>query len=332
MRPLPPLPLVKDNVLAPNGALIFDNSTLELLRCPRLLEYKWLRKRELVANKAGRNFGSTLHNGWAERYARCLANAPKPDDVIAINESMRKWLEENPQPSEDFRNFDHACKVMMEYNANYGNEPFRVLTNPKTNKPLVEASFCLDFDFEIDGHPVYYSGKIDTGIEDSNGVWSFDHKSAFQFGDTFTKQMQRDGGQMGYFWALWQVLGARPAGYVIDAVRIRKPSRSKAAEYGGTSGAPVDASDFQRIPFAVPTDQEVETWKSDVRALITLAVGFHKAGHFPEYRWQCVGKYGPCDMYECCSCPPDQRDGILYHTTLYEESTWSPLHQVNKES
>lgn len=327
MRPLPPIPFIYDEVKAPKGALIFDNSTLELLRCPRLLEYKWLRKRELVANKAGRNFGSTLHAGWAVRYERCLNRAPQEADVIAINDAMGKWLEANPQPTDDFRNFDHACRVMAAYNANYANEPFRIVTNPKDGKPLVEASFCLPFDYEVDGHPVYYAGKIDTGIEDNAGLWSFDHKSAFQFGDTFTAQMQRDGGQMGYAWAMGQVLGVKPTGYVIDSVRIRKPTRGKKAEYAETSGAPVDASDFQRLPFPV-TEDDLAVWKENVKHLVDLAYSFYQRGFFPEYRWQCTNKYGKCDMFEVCSLPMAQRDMVLYETSLFEHSDWSPLKQV----
>lgn len=328
MRPLPPLPLMFDEKLAPNGALLFDNSTLENLKCPKLLEFKWLRRRELVANKAGRNFGSGMHAGWAVRYERCGANAPKTEDIMAINDAMAEWFAKSPPPEGDFRNFDHACRMMNAYIQNYPVEPFRIVNNPRTGKPLVEASFCLPFDFEIQGHPVYYTGKIDTGIEDNTGIWSFDHKTAFQFGDTFNAQMNMDGGQMGYFWALWKTLGVRPAGYVIDAVRVRKPTKRN--EYTEKGGAPVDATDFMRIPVAVPFDDAVEAWREDVKQLIRDIVNYHNIGHFPRHRWNCVNKFGKCDFYEVCSCPLAQQDAILYESTLFEKSTWSPLNPVNK--
>lgn len=319
-HPLPELPLFYDPKLAPNGALIFDNSTLELLKCPRLLEYKWLRKRELVANRAGRNFGSGMHIGWAERYRRCGTNAVDDMAAIEINDAMRKFFEESPAPGEDFRNYHHAERVMAAYNSCYRNEPFEILKKPD-GSPVVEASFLLPFDFEIDGHPLYYSGKIDTGIRDASGIWSFDHKTAFQFGDTFDAQMHRDGGQLGYAWALSKAMNEKPCGYIIDAVRIRKPSRK--SEYSGE--APVDSTDFNRMPFALSTPDILETWHRDVCELVTLIVGFHKRGYFPEYRWNCVNKYGKCDFFEACSCPPAQRMGVLYHTTLFTESDWSPL-------
>jgi hypothetical protein len=324
LHPLPELPLVFDDKLAPNGALVFDNSTLELLRCPRLFEYKALRKREVVGAKAGRNFGAGLHVGWATRYRRCGSSAVADADTVAINDSMGKFFAESPSPGEDFRNFDHACRVMRVYNEIYGREEFKIVTNPKDGSPMVECSFLLPFGVELDGHPLYYCGKIDTGIEDNSGIWSFDHKSAFQFGDGFDGQMQRDGGQLGYMWALWQVLGVRPKGYIIDAVRIRRPSVSKKAEYGGGT-PPVDGTDMKRLPFAVATDDIIEAWKKDVVALVKQILHFHKSGHFPEYRWQCVGKYGKCDMYEACAVRPEERLNILYHTSLFTESTWSPL-------
>lgn len=329
-NPLPPLPLIKHPTLAPDGALIFDNSTIELLRCPRLLENKWLRKRDLVASKAGRNFGSTLHAGWATRLRLCGSEEVSNDAQVAINESMRAWLNENPQPTDDFRNFDHACRVMAAYNAFYRKEPFRVLTNPKDGSPLVECTFCIPFG-KVQGIEIYYAGKIDTAIEDHNGIWSFDHKSTFQFGDTFNAQMHRDGGQLGYFWALWQVLGRRPTGYLIDAVRIRKPKRSD--EYAGI--APCDQSDFARIPFSGISDDAVEGWKRDVTQCINLILFMHDTGHFPEYRWNCTNKFGTCDMFDCCSLPPAQREQVLYNSTLFEEAVWSPLHlpeTTNKES
>ena len=203
--------------------------------------------------------------------------------------------------------------------------------SPKDGTPLVECTFCLPFG-TVQNTPIYYCGKIDTAIEDNNGVWSFDHKTAFQFGETFTAMMQMDGGQLGYCWALGQVLKRPVTGYIIDAVRIRRPTRasSRSVEFGGVE-SPVDASDFARLPFPIPYASTLEDWRSDTLALIADILWHHDRGYFPRHRWNCTNKFGKCDFFEVCSAPREQREAILYHSTLYEESTWSPLKQKTKE-
>lgn len=117
---LPPLPLV-------DGAFIIDNSGLERLQCPRKFQYSELNRRSPVASKAGANFGSTIHRGLETRYQRCGNNAVDSLTQIAIEAEMLAWLTEHPQPDGDFRNYNHACKMMQVYNAIYKNEQFKIL-------------------------------------------------------------------------------------------------------------------------------------------------------------------------------------------------------------
>ncbi len=319
----PPLPLV-------DGALLIDNSTLELLKCPRLLEYEWLRKRSLVAAKAGRNFGSAMHVGWARRYELCGVNAVTPEAVVDINEQMRLHLEGHQQPEGDFRDFNHACTVMKAYNDAYGNEGFHIVEQPahcaNPGKPIIEEGFAIPIGM-AQNIPVIYCGKIDLAIQNAEGVWSFDHKTAFQFGESFQKQMEQDGGQLGYCWALGQILGKKPIGYIIDAVRVRRPTKKDT--YAGV--APVDGTDFYRIPRWV-SQADLDDWKADVLAMIADILWHHDRNYFPRHRWQCVGKYGACDFYDVCSAPKEQREAHLANEALFEADTWSPLKQPKKES
>lgn len=334
----PSLPLV-------DGCLLLDNSTIEKLRCPRELEYGWLRKRSLASSKAGRNFGSCMHIGWAERYQRVGTLAMPADQVEHQHDAMNKWMQENPQPEGDFRTFDHACTVMAAYNRNYGTEPFRILNSPTNGKPIVERSFMLPFAIywretqvisewngssdpatiiTSKGIPIYYIGKIDLGIEDNDGIWSFDHKTAFQFGDQFITQMKEDGGQRGYAWALGQIFNRVPTGYKIDAVRVRRPTKKQ--EYSGVET--VDATDFMRLPFPL-APEALEEWKADTLELIHKILAYHSRAYFPRHRWQCVGKYGPCDFIEVCGSMRQFREHVL-NSSLFEESTWSPLNPSGK--
>lgn len=263
-----------------------------------------------------------------------------------IEDVMARWMQESPGPDGDFRTFNHACLVMKAYCDNYKMEPFHILTAPKTGKPIVECAFMLPFAIywketgvicewngqsepekvvTSKGIPVYYTGKIDLGIENNDGIWSHDHKSAFQFGDSFIKQMGEDGGQRGYTWALGQIFGRPANGYIIDAVRIRKPLKRN--EYSDIP--PVDATDFQRLPFPM-APEEIESWRFDTLELIYTALHHYHRGYFPRHRWQCVSKYGPCDFIEVCSALPKFREHIL-GSSLFKESTWSPLNPTGEK-
>jgi hypothetical protein len=311
-----------------DGAFLIDNSDLEKLRCPRAFQYSELNRRSAIAERAGANFGSTIHRGLETRYNNVGTNEVDDLTKVKIEADMLAWLSENPQPENDFRNYNHACKMMAVYNNIYKKEEFEILKN-QAGKPIIEATFALPFG-EIpateslyvnqgtdDLVPIIYCGKIDLGIEDHNGIWSFDHKTSFQFGDTFDKQMAMDGGQLGYCWALSQVTGKKPQGYIIDAIRVRRPSKKD--EFSEKSC--IDGTDFKRTPYYVSQDM-LDEWKADVLALIQNIFAYHAAEHFPRHRWNCTNKYGMCDYYDVCSCPREQRDMIL-NGSLFEENTWT---------
>jgi PD-(D/E)XK nuclease superfamily len=340
-----PLPLV-------DGAFLIDNSGLEKLRCPRMFEYSEIERKSPVAERAGANFGSAIHRGLETRYN--IRGNEEVDTYAhqSIEIAMFKWLEQNPQPNMDFRNFNHACKMMRVYNNIYKKEAFEIVKSP-TGKQIIEASFVIpiglaflpgtDVNWQVvpwngqeweygttrkmslEWHWIYYSGKIDLGIKDHNGIWSFDHKTTFQFGDTFDKQMAMDGGQLGYCWALGQTLGIKPQGYIIDAIRVRRPKKQD--EFGGIDC--IDATDFKRTPYYV-TEDMLEEWRKDTLTLVKNVFDYHSSGHFPRHRWNCTNKFGMCDFYDVCSTPRAQREQIL-QSGLFEENTWTAGLKTNEE-
>lgn len=316
MTKLPPLPLV-------DGHFLIDNSAIEKFKCPRAWQYSELEAKSPVSARAGANFGSTIHRGLETRYKLVGNNKVDAATQLAIDTSMAEWLAENPQPEHDFRNLDHACTLSRVYNQIYGNESFTIMKN-HVGKPIIEASFALPFG-TVMNVPVLYCGKIDLGIQDNNGIWSFDHKTAFQFGDAFSKQMSMDGGQLGYCWALGQVTGQQPCGYIIDAIRVRRPTVKQST----LGEAPIDGSDFTRTPYYVTPDM-LEEWKADVKAIITSIFLCHDHDLFPRHRWQCTNKFGACDFFDVCSTPRAQRQLIL-ESNLFEENKWTKGLKVNAD-
>jgi hypothetical protein len=375
-----------------NGCLLIDNSAIERWRCPCEFDMSFNDRRSLVASKAGRNFGSACHEGWAVRYQLCgtgqvsarvvpclhckgtglvhflnenKEKQTKPCPVCLgrnhypindqIDAAIRLWFESNPEPTSDFRNFNHAVKFLAEYNKIYGQEPFTILTQPEhcksPGKPIIEEPFMLPFCLAIrqdgiwtifpwdeEGYqnwrnkpwpyfvPVFYTGKIDLGIKNDNGIFSFDHKTAYQFGESWEKQLMMDGGQRGYCWALGKILGTKATGYIIDGARVRRPN--KKSDYDGV--APIDPTDFVRLPKWVDADDLAE-WEKDTKCIIQDILTHASNEYYPRHRWQCVGKYGACDYYEVCSSQPAQRKWQLFESSLFEANEWSPLRK-NQES
>lgn len=338
-----------------DGCLLLDNSAIEKWRCPQEFDYSVNAKRSLVASRAGRNFGSACHEGWNVRYKEC-GTAPATSAAIEkINETMRLYFERSPEPSGDFRNYGHSVRYMAEYNKVYQTEPFKILGQPDhcTNpgRPIIEEPFMLPFAIAYKATaglwtvlpwdqarylswraapvdwiiPIFYTGKIDLGIENDNGIFSFDHKTSFEFGEKFTKDMMINGGQRGYCWALGKIIGRKATGYIIDACRVRRPS--KKTDYEGAGN--IDASDFQRLPKWLD-DIELAEWETDVRAIIQNILTIDSTGHYPRHRWECVRKYGECDFYQICTSLAAQRHWQLFDSMQYEENKWSPLKQTQE--
>lgn len=307
-----------------DGCLIIDNSMVEQLQhCPRSYQFKYLNRRIEAVPAPGRNFGSCLHAGLATRYKTFAEHAVT--DVTPINDALSAYLLANPQPENDFRNLDHAFGVMRAYNRAYPEESFKILATEKG--PIVESSFLLHIG-SVSGTPIKYAGRIDLGIQDSTGLWVVDHKTAFQFGKAFEAEMAMDTGQLGYCFAFRQVFGQKPNGYITNAIRIRKPTRSDAYE----DRAPVDASDFKRLVTCVDDDR-LEEFVDTVMHWARNLLDYHWRGTFPRVSGKkgCVAKYGQCEYYTVCQAPRPSRDGLLA-SSLYEDNKWTPINQEKEKT
>lgn len=121
MTQLPPLPLI-------NGALLVDNSMLELLTtCPRQLEYNKLHKRISANESPSLTFGSAIHLGMELRYKTCGNLPTDPVYDSNISSLLEKFFLAHPVPVEDYRNFNWALQVLHRYNAKYQQEEFDLL-------------------------------------------------------------------------------------------------------------------------------------------------------------------------------------------------------------
>ncbi len=324
MNPSPPLPLE-------NGALLIDNSFLELLQtCPRALEYNRLRKRELAATRPSLNFGTCGHLVWEHRY-RTLGNAaPTPQLEEECGQIVSKYFAENPFPEDDFRTVNWAIELFVKrYNQRYALEPFQLLQT-EDGQSVVELPFMVKL-FDARGSitpssliPVYYTGKIDLPVSWDDSIMVGDHKTTSMMGDSFWDDLRVSPQLLGYCWGFWQTTGIRPAGFFVNAVRTRpQPMKPK----GG-----LDAwweENYQRSKEFVSVGQ-LDEWKANTIALVEEFLWHHSRSYFPMKKKWCSGKYGKCQYYSVCNgLPITQREEMLM-SQLYMHNAWSPLRKVTK--
>lgn len=318
-HPLPPLPIVDGTSIfgLDCQALIFDNSSLEDWQiCKRLYQFKQLDRLIAPGKRAGANFGSGCHRGWETRYRTIGPGRVTADVEAAMNDAITRHFTANPQPEGDFRTADHCIRYMGVYNTLYPIEPFQVFSYKGAY--FVERSFAFPFG-TIGGYLCVYAGKIDMAVTTPD-LRTWDNKTTFQFGEGMTLDWQQNGGQRGYVWAFHEATGTWPRGYIINACRVRRPSKKDL--YG--ESVPVDSTDFMRIPFDVTIDM-IDDWKQDTSALIEEVIWSHGRGYFPCSRKSCSGKYGPCDYsFVCTTMPHAQRQVLLDRC---EPNDWTPLNK-----
>lgn len=356
-----PLPLLPPLTPGGNPVLLIDNSTLDLYNaCAREGEYGHIENYVSANDKPALNFGAAAHEGWKARYkmldhkaihnieqttyeiidkdgtAQQLCGTPE----VIQNEVITHHFNDHPQPLDEFRSPSLCLELMARYNECYGDEPWEIITNPKTGKKCVEQSVMVFLgtlwhkdrniesprygEYAID---LYYTGRIDLIIRDSSGVWILDHKTTFQFGSSFTASMSMSAQFLGYAWAYQQIFGTLPIGYIINAVRVRRPTQKAllAEDYFRPSGPDPD---FARIPFYINPDNVAE-WKENTLALVRTILYHHSQGFFPMNRTQCQRKWGPCQFFEVCNCAREVRSEIL-KSQAFMQNEWSPLNKAEQ--
>ena len=301
--------IAKYPLLFKDGALFLDNTALEkITTCPRSAFYYLVRKREGDGKKGALNFGSGVHEGLAYRYS----NAGVYNDGECRQKSCEKTHEHfllNPQPDDEWRTADLAVRVVDKYCNENITEIFTV-NKDSIGKPVVECGFAVPIG-EIDGIPIIWTGKIDVAITLEQGLWLMDHKTTSILGPTYFQQFYNAGQFIGYTWAYRQLTGQQPRGVLINAIAVRKPSKT---------GKEIE---FARERIAYTNDQ-VNEWQNNTLNIIATFLGYCNSGYFPMHTAWCHAKYGVCPYFDVCTLPTAQRE-ILLTSRAYKDVTWSPL-------
>lgn len=327
-----PFPLIDD-------CLFIDNSSLQqFMTCPRAAFYKLVKRRELASERAALQFGRIIHEALEVRYQKnepLCSPQTEAEMIDKLNELYSTWS----PPDGDFRTLDQATECILRYNKRYVAESFQVLDidvegNGEMQK-AVELPFALPFcEIEINQEllindikkpdepaytkfistlPVYYCGRIDLLVKHLNTILLADHKTTSIGGSGYFDEFYNAAQFKGYCWAVGQITGSLPNGYIINTLLNRKPNKS---------GYSID---FMRDTIYIKPEV-VDEWVSDTTAIIEDFLNNYLRGQFPMHTQWCKAKYGKCEYFDCCVLPPAQRN-LMLDSPNYRDWGWDPIDQ-----
>lgn len=246
-------------------------------------------------------------------------------------------------PDDDFRTLDRMVDLVTKYGEAYRYEPFDLVRFPN-GQPFVEIPFSIPIgtldvnaDFWVQdlyqgpdggvykrGVPtlrrvttlkIVWQGKIDLAYTHAGGLYILDHKTSsiatnmgeFEISNQF----------YGYVWATEKMLRREVAGFVINRMICRKPTRT---------GIPFT---FERKPIPVVRNL-VNDWEKETVYMIADYVEMVRRQLMPKHTVWCVAKFGTCQFHKvCCNGDQQQMDFLLLESGEYEDNTWSPLKETD---
>ena len=323
-------PLLIPHPDIPNDWILqIDNTTMEYFQtCPRSAQFYCVERRE-KGERAPLIFGGAIHEGLEVLYrdgfsalptakARCLdyfASQPSvqvgewrtPEYALeALDRYVSYWsMMDNLEP------IVHNGKKFVE-------QPFALnLGKLELNCPLPYSLSKLTADNNtahvyVKTLHIQWTGKVDIAATNASpAVYIVDHKTTSMGGMTFFADFELAQQTHGYTWALQKLLGHRVAGFILNALIIRKPTRTGVG------------MEFERRVYPYSEDAITE-WETDTMASVEQFVHSLIHASFPKYTKWCMGKYGACQYHQVCTLPAAQR-GIMLGSSYYNDVTWSPL-------
>lgn len=329
-----PLPLIDD-------ALFIDNSSLEkFTTCPRSAQYYICSKRESSDERIALGFGKRIHTILEARYKHNVnVIQAGPDDIPGITPEIgtsarmfataQAAFADFSAPEEEFRNFSTAIDLITAYNAYHPIEAFEVVKLPD-GRPAIEVPFAVPLgEIEvkhellvrapdgtvsskyIDKLKIIHTGKIDMLFRREGRIYIMDHKTTSMMGPGYFKEFDLSSQVMAYIWAASTLLGQPVSGFVVNALAVRKQTKTG------------KRFEFERYP--IPADQDlVNEWVEDTLYICSDMVEMAKRGYFPKHTKWCVGKYGTCPYAQVCILPRHSRETMLMSGN-FKRVEWDPL-------
>lgn len=303
------------------GTLRIDNSSLEYFStCARSAEYYLLDRREGVRGKSPLIFGGAIHAALEARYRSFGRGIRGIEGEVmeVVQKSLDSFFTKTPLISNDHRTPQRAADVLWKYLCFYEEEPFSIVSGE--SGPIIERYFEVplgevEFNAFFEGRfhktlRILWCGRIDLCVEMEGQVFILDHKTSYMRGESFFANFINSGQMLGYTYAMSKILRSPVAGLFLNALFIRKPTKTGVAE------------EFERQRFLYSLDRVAE-WQHNTLTLVSDFLSHLSRGFFPMHSPACVGKFGQCQYLETCMMPPEQRATMLA-SNFYRPVTWTP--------
>jgi len=312
--------------------LEIDNSSLEkFTTCPRSAENYLIRSREAARSSSATQFGNLFHTC----VELSLINGYNDTTKTKQRELIAEHFLYNPCPPEDYRTADQMVAILDAYYRLYPTEQFEIYHDE--NGHFVERPFKIELctipiNDVLIYHPqqlvagyekgnaqtlhvrnihVFWTGRIDLLLKQSNALWVLDHKTTSMGGDTYYNDFVLSQQTVGYTWAAQHITGQPVNGLILNAVIARKPTKTGRA------------IEFDRRPYIYSAERCAE-WEENTKHIVGDFVSNLARGYFPMHTKWCMGKYGTCPYWDNCTLPPHQRLSDLA-SDHYRDVTWSPI-------
>lgn len=240
----------------------------------------------------------------------------------------------------EYRTPDYCYECFLKYVAEHRHEALHPVIHE--SKPLVEFSFALELgdttltpaSFAHYGFgqltdsaeleelhstntspipvSIKWTGICDMLAEINGETWLVDHKTtsvlSADFFDGFNIAMQ----PVGYVNAVRKAFPElNVAGFLLNVLACRKPTKTGTGYESHRS--------FHRYE-----QWAINEWNNDVLSLIEEFMNNLQDAVWPRKTTWCIGKYGKCPYFDCCSMRPDTRSHFIM-SDHYTNNTWKPV-------
>lgn len=290
--------------------LAWDSTSMgDLKLCPRKYYYSVLEGYRPRTESVHLTFGIIYHEAL-ERYDHAKAQGRPYEEAcrVAVRHALqatwssklrRPWLSDDPN-----KNRGTLLRTIVWYLDQFKEDPIETILLAN-GKPAVELSFRFALPYDSGEGPFLYCGHLDRLGSLGGRSYIIDRKTTkHTLGEAYFAQYSPDNQFSGYIFSGQLAFNLKLDGLICDAAQVM-----------------VGGSRFQREVIARTPDQ-TEEWVKDLGYWLQMALGYAKAGYWPQNDKAC-NIYGGCAFRGVCSKAPSVRKAWLEQG--FEKRVWDPL-------
>lgn len=308
--------------------IYIDNTMLSTFRsCKEKARLSFKEHWQPTTPAVSLSFGIAFHAALDAFYVAdpALARAEK---ILLAQEAFIKHARLNQlipvgidNPEGEKRSLERGASLINAYFHKWQDEPYEVLRNPETGKPLVECAFEIHL-FDFKGHPVFYVGRVDKFIKNrvDGQVYIFETKTTSTGLSEFMRHTRPNHQVSGYHMAAKVLLGYDVVGTIWDCIFLsdRQPKLNDKDEWL-RQGINIE-KDFGRTETR-RSQTDIDEFYNDLTTDVGDYLLWSESGgvRWPRNTGACH-YYGGCAFREVCTF--NGNEALLKNK--FEKRVWDP--------